>query len=184
MRIERHPKLNIWVREDGCVYLPQNYRSPAHWTFGCRNNKGYLRVLIAKKTYLVHRLVAETYLGEITEGCEIDHINRNKGDNRVENLRIVSHKENQRNIPACDLVTAQGRTHFYDDTQVAKRESQAHYYVKNKSKVRESYNHYRQSKRKTHRCVEFSDGSQHWVPKEQANELLKLPVKERVYEAN
>ena len=32
MRIERHPRLNVWVREDGCIHLPQSGRNPAHWT--------------------------------------------------------------------------------------------------------------------------------------------------------
>lgn len=37
----------------------------------------------------LHRLVVGAKQGE-----EVDHINRNKLDNRKENLRIVSHKEN------------------------------------------------------------------------------------------
>ena len=45
---------------------------------------------------LVHRLVAITFLG-YKEGMEIDHINRDPEDNRLENLRWVNHKENIKN---------------------------------------------------------------------------------------
>ena len=35
--------------------------------------------------------------GPIPEGMEIDHINHVKDDNRIENLRLVSHRDNSRN---------------------------------------------------------------------------------------
>lgn len=50
-----------------------------------------------QKTYKVHRLVWEAFNGEIPEGVEIDHINTVRTDNRLENLRIVTHKENLNN---------------------------------------------------------------------------------------
>lgn len=46
----------------------------------------------------VHRLVAEAFI-PLVEGKDfIDHINRIKDDNRVENLRWVNKSENNRNI--------------------------------------------------------------------------------------
>jgi hypothetical protein len=41
--------------------------------------------------------VWETFNGEIPQGYEIDHINTIKDDNRLENLRCVTHKENSNN---------------------------------------------------------------------------------------
>jgi hypothetical protein len=51
-----------------------------------------------KKPYYktIHRLVAIAFLPP-SEKQEVDHINRNKKDNRVENLRWASHSENNIN---------------------------------------------------------------------------------------
>lgn len=65
-----------------------------------KDTKGYLLVKLNKdgvsKNKRVHRLVAESFLGDIYNK-EIDHLNTNKIDNRVENLRIVTSKENSNN---------------------------------------------------------------------------------------
>ena len=66
----------------------------------CVDNKGYYRVGLSKncetKTHKVHRLVAEAFIGDV-EGLQVDHINTVRTDNRVENLRIVTNKENANN---------------------------------------------------------------------------------------
>jgi hypothetical protein len=50
-----------------------------------------------KGTY-EHRYIWEIHNGPIPKGMEIDHINRDKEDNRIENLRCVTRKENQNNV--------------------------------------------------------------------------------------
>jgi hypothetical protein len=45
----------------------------------------------------VHRVVWETFVGKIPTGLEIDHINCDKHDNRISNLRVVTHSENCKN---------------------------------------------------------------------------------------
>lgn len=46
----------------------------------------------------LHRAVWEYYYGQIPNGLMIDHINRNKTDNRIENLRLATAKENRMNV--------------------------------------------------------------------------------------
>ena len=64
-------------------------------------NRGYLSVVLSKgnktKTKMVHKLVAESFIPNEDGKPFIDHINNIKTDNRVENLRWVTHKENMRN---------------------------------------------------------------------------------------
>ena len=50
-----------------------------------------------KKTFKIHRLVAETFISNPDNLPEVDHINTIRDDNRVENLRWVTHKENMNN---------------------------------------------------------------------------------------
>ena len=59
--------------------------------------RGYYRVGINDKDYYIHRLVAEKYLPNPERKPYIDHINCDKSDNRVENLRWVTHTENMNN---------------------------------------------------------------------------------------
>jgi len=58
--------------------------------------RGYRRVGINGKIYFAHRLVWLYNYGYFPE-YGIDHINRNKSDNRIENLREVSQQCNLRN---------------------------------------------------------------------------------------
>ena len=44
----------------------------------------------------VHNLVAEAWLGPCPDGLEVNHKDRNRHNNRVENLEYISHTENMR----------------------------------------------------------------------------------------
>lgn len=67
-----------------------------------KDRYGYLYCKLSKngnrKQHTVHRMVAEAFLesGDPSRFC-IDHINTVRTDNRVENLRFVSIKENNNN---------------------------------------------------------------------------------------
>ncbi len=59
--------------------------------------QGYSRVMYKKSTYLIHRIVWVWHGNSLDENLEIDHINRNRADNRIENLRQVSKAKNLEN---------------------------------------------------------------------------------------
>lgn len=61
-------------------------------------NVGYKHVSLCKngesKCFTVHYLVYSTFNGKVPTGFQINHINEDKGDNRVENLNLMTPKEN------------------------------------------------------------------------------------------
>lgn len=65
---------------------------------GNRQPSGYRVICVDGRNYMQHRIAwAMTY------GCwptgQIDHINLDAGDNRIENLRLASASQNQMNVP-------------------------------------------------------------------------------------
>lgn len=60
------------------------------------NNCGYQTVGAARSSQYVHRMVAETWLDNPNHYEEVNHINGDKDDNRVDNLEWVTHGQNIR----------------------------------------------------------------------------------------
>lgn len=62
---------------------------------------GYLKVVLCndgiRKTCRVHRLMAKTFLPNYSEDLDVDHIDRNKTNNKISNLRMLPHQQNMFN---------------------------------------------------------------------------------------
>jgi hypothetical protein len=63
---------------------------------GTINNYGYAVITVNKKLYRAHRL-AWLYVYGINPKDQIDHINGNRSDNKITNLREVNNNQNQFN---------------------------------------------------------------------------------------
>lgn len=70
-----------------------DYKKVSNYTWGLSTN-GYIYTRINKKVYLLHRFV----LNFDEAGMEVDHENRNKLDNRKNNLRICTFSQNNANM--------------------------------------------------------------------------------------
>lgn len=64
---------------------------------GSMNWNGYTHIQVDGRCYMAHRLAWIYEIGSIPEGMEIDHINHDKSDNRIENLRLITKENNLKN---------------------------------------------------------------------------------------
>ena len=73
---------------------------------GSLTKAGYLTVHIYGRSLLLHRLIWKLSYGKDPGGMLIDHINRDRTDNRLSNLRLVSAQQN--------LFNKQAKGYSYD----------------------------------------------------------------------
>lgn len=62
-----------------------------------KDSAGYFRVMVDNQSYRLH-VLAWFYVHGVWPEHEVDHINRCRSDNRIENLRCVTRSQNQQNM--------------------------------------------------------------------------------------
>ena len=62
---------------------------------GCFGKKGYIEVRFSKRSYKAHRIIYALVHGDVL--YDIDHVNGDCVDNRIENLRVATATENNCN---------------------------------------------------------------------------------------
>ena len=86
---------DLWWLEQPRPKRPVDLSQPA----GGIDPKGYRRIYIYGKSYKAHRLIWLHQYGE-WPAHDIDHIDGDKLNNRIDNLREATHAENQHNTGA------------------------------------------------------------------------------------
>lgn len=88
LRYELETGLFTWITDRRCIR--------AGSTAGTVNNNGYIAIKIDGVLYTGHRLAWLWVYGEFPD-AEIDHINRDRSDNKISNLRPATSAQNKVN---------------------------------------------------------------------------------------
>ena len=83
--LEYHPETGIFIRKISGDLA------------GTFDKNGYRKIVVLGQQYYAHRLAFYMFYGKDPGHYRIDHINCDRGDNRIKNLRRVRASKNARN---------------------------------------------------------------------------------------
>ena len=94
-QIESSP---YFISSLGRIRKKQKNKPDFKYLSGSKSTNGYICIggsknrLLKRKVY-IHKFVAENFIGEIPKGYVVHHVDEDKQNNCVDNLRIITHKE-------------------------------------------------------------------------------------------
>ncbi len=101
------------VNENGTIFRNVKSKKQSKIVLDTHHSQyGYYKTMVhykgVCKRVMIHRVVAECWLGPCPEGMQVDHIDRNAHNNHYTNLRYVTHSEQMRNRDHSSIA-AQGK---------------------------------------------------------------------------
>lgn len=72
-------------------------KAPKGALAGCLSGDGYRRIMVEGQNLFAHRLAWYMATGEDPAAMQVDHINGDRADNQLRNLRLATHAENLHN---------------------------------------------------------------------------------------
>jgi hypothetical protein len=100
MKLKELPPVEVlrelldYNQESGVVTYTKSAGSRKKGDVAGTPRRGYLTLKVGGETYSLHRLIWMMFYGEDPGDYEIDHIDRNKSNNRIDNLRLVDRSQN------------------------------------------------------------------------------------------
>lgn len=85
---KEHPILGINVSTMGRITTHRGVK-----TFGCLESNGYMKLNIKGKRFHAHRVVAETFIENEANSSFVCHIDHNRSNNKMSNLKWMSRSE-------------------------------------------------------------------------------------------
>lgn len=90
-------KYDLYLDDDLVIYYWNKRKDKMMQRKIILTNDGYLNVHTKLGLKRVHRVIYETFVEPIPDSYQIDHIDTHKDNNRLDNLRCVTNKENSNN---------------------------------------------------------------------------------------